>query len=198
MIRNVLNCLELDWSSAYIYIYILNLWYLTNLIYIYISISHILFSTLCPCSSSGYCNCCSLATVFDLIDLSQFCRNNNYTVVFLLLGDFRASEFYTHIIFLLFYMHIKFRIQHSEHGESLKPRLFVLCKLKKQKNIRQINRQSQPYLDRPKHVDTADCLLASSQQYLFDKCLLQYVQSWTPDDGRKDRPKHVECHSKIK
>ena len=40
--------------------------------------------------------------------------------------------------------------------------------------------------------------LASRQQYLFDKCLLLYVQAWTPDDGRKDRPKHVECHSKIK
>jgi len=39
-------------------------------------------------------------------------------------------------------------------------------------------------------TDTAVCLLAS---------LLLYVQSWTPDDGwRKDRPKHVECHSKIK
>jgi len=25
-----------------------------------------------------------------------------------------------------------------------------------------------------------------------------YVQSWTPDDGRKDCPKHVECHSKNK
>ena len=25
-----------------------------------------------------------------------------------------------------------------------------------------------------------------------------YVRSWTPDDGRKERPKHVECHSKIK
>ena len=40
--------------------------------------------------------------------------------------------------------------------------------------------------------------LASRQQYLFDKCLLLYVQSWTPDGGRKDRPKHVECHFKIK
>ena len=40
--------------------------------------------------------------------------------------------------------------------------------------------------------------LASRQQYLFDICLLLYVQSWTPDDGRKDRPKHVECQSKIK
>jgi len=49
-------------------------------------------------------------------------------------------------------------------------------------------------------TDTAVCgySLTSRQQYLFDKCLLLYVQSWTPDDGRKDRPKHVECHSKIK
>jgi len=47
-------------------------------------------------------------------------------------------------------------------------------------------------------TDTADCLLASSQQYLFDKSLLLYVQSLTPDDGRNDRPKHVQCHSKIK
>jgi len=35
-------------------------------------------------------------------------------------------------------------------------------------------------------------------QYLFDICMLQYVQSLYPDDGRKDRPKHVDCHSKIK
>jgi len=47
-------------------------------------------------------------------------------------------------------------------------------------------------------TDTAYCLLASTQQYLFDKCLLPYVQSRTPDDGRKDCPKHVECHSKLK
>jgi len=47
-------------------------------------------------------------------------------------------------------------------------------------------------------ADTAVCLLASRQQYLFDKCLLLYVQSLTPDDERKDRPKHVECRSKIK
>jgi len=25
--------------------------------------------------------------------------------------------------------------------------------------------------------------------------LLQYVQSLTPDDGQKGRPKHVECYS---
>jgi len=41
-------------------------------------------------------------------------------------------------------------------------------------------------------TDTADFLLASSWQYLFDIRLLLYVQYWTPDDGRKDRPKHVE------
>ena len=46
-------------------------------------------------------------------------------------------------------------------------------------------------------TDIAVCLLASRQQYLFDKCLLQYVQSYTPDDGRKDRPKYVECYSKV-
>jgi len=45
--------------------------------------------------------------------------------------------------------------------------------------------------------DTAVCLLTSSRQYLFDKCLLLYVQSWTPDDGRKGHPKCVECLSKI-
>jgi len=40
-------------------------------------------------------------------------------------------------------------------------------------------------------TDTALCFLASSQQHL-----LLYVQSWTPDDGRIDRPKHVEqCFS---
>jgi len=47
-------------------------------------------------------------------------------------------------------------------------------------------------------TDTNVCLLASRQQYLFDKCLLLYVQSFTPDDGWKDHLKHVECHSKIK
>ena len=28
------------------------------------------------------------------------------------------------------------------------------------------------------------------------KQALLYIQSWTADDGRKDRPKHVECDSK--
>jgi hypothetical protein len=35
--------------------------------------------------------------------------------------------------------------------------------------------------------------LASSQQNLFDIYLMPYVQSQTPDDGRKVRPNHVEC-----
>ena len=47
-------------------------------------------------------------------------------------------------------------------------------------------------------TDTADCLLAIWQKYLFDICLLLYVQSWTPDDGRQNRPKQVECYFKIK
>ena len=45
-------------------------------------------------------------------------------------------------------------------------------------------------------VSSTDCLQAVSS-ICFGMCLLLYVQSWTPDDGRKDRPKHVECHSKI-
>jgi len=47
-------------------------------------------------------------------------------------------------------------------------------------------------------TDTAVCLLASIEQYLFDKCLLLYVQFLTPDDGRKDRPKHIVCYSEMK
>ena len=50
-------------------------------------------------------------------------------------------------------------------------------------------------------TDTAVCMLvaiASRQQYLFDIWMLLYVQSWSHDYGRKDRPKYVECHSKIK
>ena len=36
------------------------------------------------------------------------------------------------------------------------------------------------------------------QQQAFVKEILLYVQSLTADDGRKDRPKHVECHFKNK
>jgi hypothetical protein len=34
--------------------------------------------------------------------------------------------------------------------------------------------------------------------YLFDIYLLLYVQCLTPDDGRKDHPKHLEWYSKMK
>ena len=47
-----------------------------------------------------------------------------------------------------------------------------------------------------RHLSNRHCCLLR-QQCLFDKCLLLYAQSWTPDDGRKDRPKHVEWHFKI-
>jgi len=41
-------------------------------------------------------------------------------------------------------------------------------------------------------------LLASKQpQTLYDIYLMLYVQSQTPDDGRRDLPKHVECCYKI-
>jgi len=42
-----------------------------------------------------------------------------------------------------------------------------------------------------RHMSNRYCCLLASKQYLFDKCLLLYVQYWTPDDGWKDRPKHV-------
>jgi len=35
-------------------------------------------------------------------------------------------------------------------------------------------------------------------QNFYDINLMLYLQSQTPDDGRKDRLKHVECCSKIK
>ena len=48
------------------------------------------------------------------------------------------------------------------------------------------------------HTGYTDCLLASSQHNLYGMYLMLYVQSWTPDDGRRDRPKHVECYFKKK
>ena len=38
-------------------------------------------------------------------------------------------------------------------------------------------------------------IIRSSRLYIQQQA---YVQSGTPDDGRKDRPKHIEYHSKIK
>ena len=31
-------------------------------------------------------------------------------------------------------------------------------------------------------------------EFQYDIYLMLYVQSWTPDDGQKDRPKHVELY----
>jgi hypothetical protein len=40
---------------------------------------------------------------------------------------------------------------------------------------------------------------ASKQpQNLYDIYLMLYIQSYAPDDKRRDRPKHVECCSQIK
>ena len=48
------------------------------------------------------------------------------------------------------------------------------------------------------HTGSGNCLLAGSWLNQYDICLILCVQSYTPYDGRKDRPKHVECWSKIK
>ena len=61
----------------------------------------------------------------------------------------------------------------------------------------------------PDHTGYADCLLmgsgwniliplASSQHNLYDIYLLLCVQCWTPDDGQRNCPKHVEFYSKNK
>ena len=48
------------------------------------------------------------------------------------------------------------------------------------------------------HSGYADCLLASSQHNLYDIYILLCVQCWTPDDGQRECPKHVQFHSKNK
>jgi len=40
-------------------------------------------------------------------------------------------------------------------------------------------------------------MLASSQHNLYDIYLLLCVQGWTPDNGERKCPKHVEFYSKI-
>jgi hypothetical protein len=60
-----------------------------------------------------------------------------------------------------------------------------------------------PYMSFHPSSGVQDCIHSNrhlSNRYccLLDKCLLLYVQFRTPDDGQIDRPKHVECHSKIK
>jgi hypothetical protein len=46
-----------------------------------------------------------------------------------------------------------------------------------------------------RHMSNNCCYFLLAQP--FDICLLLYVQSWAPDDGRKDRPKYVECFARI-
>jgi len=53
------------------------------------------------------------------------------------------------------------------------------------------------YIQHQVYVVQVLWLLGNKQQQNLYGMML-YVQSWTPDDGRKDRPKHVECCSKIK
>ena len=45
------------------------------------------------------------------------------------------------------------------------------------------------------HTGYTDCLPASSQYNLY---VLLFVQCWTPDDGQRHCPKHVESYSKNK
>jgi len=40
--------------------------------------------------------------------------------------------------------------------------------------------------------------VADSQHNLYDKYLLLCIQYWTPDDGQKTCPKHVDLYSKNK
>ena len=55
-----------------------------------------------------------------------------------------------------------------------------------------IIRSPRLYIQQQAFVKQILLLLASGYPLVFDVCLLLYVQSWTPDDGRKDRPKHIE------
>ena len=64
---------------------------------------------------------------------------------------------------------------------------------------RSIIRSLRLYIQHQVHVIYILWLLASKQpQNMYDIYLMLYAQSFTPDDGRRDRPKYVECCSKIK
>jgi len=57
-------------------------------------------------------------------------------------------------------------------------------------------RSSRLYIQHQVYVIQVRWLQATMQSTnLYDVYLMLYVQSWTPDDGRKDRPKHVEWYS---
>jgi hypothetical protein len=59
-----------------------------------------------------------------------------------------------------------------------------------------IVRSPRLYIQRQAYVIQVSWLLASGQSTnLYDIHLMLCVQSWTPDDERKDRPKHVVWYS---
>jgi len=59
-----------------------------------------------------------------------------------------------------------------------------------------IIRSSRLYIQHPVYVIQVCWLHASKETTnLYDIYLMLYVQSWTPDYGRKDSPKHVEWYS---
>jgi len=58
-----------------------------------------------------------------------------------------------------------------------------------------IIRSSRLYIDHQVYVIQVSWLLASGHEMELNIYLMLYVQSWTPDDGWKDRPKHVEWYS---
>ena len=47
------------------------------------------------------------------------------------------------------------------------------------------------------HVSDGTSVHHQESKNLSDIHMMLYVQSSTPDDGRKDRPKHVRCYYKI-
>jgi len=68
--------------------------------------------------------------------------------------------------------------------------IYSYNKTKKNASVSQITRCKTLYMFRT----VFPSIIRSSRLHI---CLLLYVQSWAPDDGRKDRPKHVECFTRI-
>jgi hypothetical protein len=61
--------------------------------------------------------------------------------------------------------------------------------------IPSIIRSLRQYIQHQVYVIQVLWLLASGNEMeLYGIYLMLYVQSQTPDDGRRDRPKHVECY----
>ena len=112
---------------------------------------------------------------------------------------------------LYIYLFIYFYGKTNQMHQFLKFILFCSCTLHVSDGLSAHHQESKTVHTAPGvcQTDSADCLLAetrcsisfplaSSQQNMFDIYLMLYVQSQTPDDGRKDSPKHVECYYKIK